>query len=99
MRIRSLTTVIVKVIMKKAALTTATKSTNKKAGAAQGCQDAQRNRELTLTRIAVSDVGDTRKALIGAIRAAGLPGNPTNVAHVQELRYEFEAARRNRRLN
>lgn len=89
--------------MKKAALTTATvtatKSTNKKAGAAQGCQDAQRNRELTLTRIAVSDVGDTKKALIGAIRAAGLPGNPTNVAHVQEFRYEFQAARRNRRLN
>lgn len=87
--------------MKKAALTTATatKSTNKKAGAAQGFQDAQRNRELTLTRIAASDVGDTKKALIGAIRAAGLPGNPTNVARVQELRNEFDAARCNRRLN
>ena len=87
--------------MKKAALTTATatKSTNKKAGAAQGFQDAQRNRELTLTRIAASDVGDTKKALIGAIRAAGLPGNPANVARVQELRDEFDAARRHRRLN
>lgn len=87
--------------MKKAALTTATatKSTNKKAGAAQGFQDARSNRELTLTRIAVSDVGDTKKALIAAIRAAGLPGNPANVARVQELCDEFDAARRHRRLN
>jgi hypothetical protein len=89
--------------MKKAALTTATtaatKSTNKKAGAAQGRQNARSDRKLALTRIAVSDVGDTKKALIAAIRAVGLPGNPTNVARVQELRDEFDAARRHRRLN
>lgn len=90
--------------MKKVAKTTssiamAPKHTNRKTSAVQAHQATRSNRELTLTRIAVSDVGDTKKALIGAIRAAGLPGNPTNVAHVQELRYEFEAARRNRRLN
>ena len=56
-------------------------------------------REVTLTRIAVSDVGDTKKALVAAIRAAGLPGNPTNVARVQELREDFDAARRHRRLS
>jgi hypothetical protein len=62
-------------------------------------QRTQSNREVALTRIAVSDVGDTKKALIAAIRAAGLPGNPTNVARVQELRDNFDAARRHRRLN
>lgn len=104
MRIRSLTTVIVKVLMKKAAKTTssvatAPKHTNRKTSAAQAHQGTRSNRELTLTRIAVSDVGDTKKALIAAIRAAGLPGNPANVARVQELRDEFDAARRHRRLN
>lgn len=87
--------------MKKAAQTTATtkKSNNKKAGAEQARQDTRSKRELTLTRIAVSDAGDTKKALISAIRAMGLPGNPTNVARVQELRDDFDAARRHRRLN
>jgi len=87
--------------MKKAAQTTATtkKSTNKRAGAEQARQDTRSKRELTLTRIAVSDAGDTKKALIAAIRARGLPGNPTNVARVQELRDDFDAARRHRRLN
>ncbi len=87
--------------MKKAAQTTATtkKSTNKRAGAEQARQDTRSKRELTLTRIAVSDAGDTKKALIAAIRARGLPGNPTNVARVQELRDDFDAARRHRRIN
>jgi hypothetical protein len=89
--------------MKNAATTTTatipTKRANDKAGAAQAHQDMQSDRDVTLTRIAVSDVGDTKKALIAAIRAAGLPGNPTNVARVQELRDDFDAARRHRRLN
>lgn len=90
--------------MKKAAKTTssvatAPKHANRKTSAAQAHQGTRSNRELTLTRIAVSDVGDTKKALIAAIRAMGLPGNPTNVARVQELRNEFDAARRHRRLN
>jgi hypothetical protein len=88
--------------MKNAATTTATfptKRANDKAGAAQTHLDTQRLREVTLTRIAVSDVGDTKKALIAAIRAAGLPGNPTNVARVKELRDNFDAARRHRRRN
>jgi hypothetical protein len=82
-----------------AATTFPTKRANDKAGAAQTHQDTQSDREVTLTRIAVSDVGDTKKALVAAIRAAGLPGNPTNVARVQELRDNFDAARRHRRLN
>ena len=53
-------------------------------------------REVTFTRIAGSDAGDTRKALVAAIRAAGLPGNPMNVARVQELRNNFNAARHHR---
>ncbi|PJJ18914.1 hypothetical protein CLU90_2122 [Janthinobacterium sp. 67] len=90
--------------MKKAAkitssVATAPKHANRKTGAAQAHQDTRSNRKLTLTRIAVSDVGDTKKALIAAIRAVGLPGNPANVARVQELRDEFDAARRHRRLN
>lgn len=85
--------------MKKAAkitssVATAPKHANRKTGAAQAHQDTRSNRKLTLTRIAVSDVGDTKKALITAIRAVGLPGNPANVARVQELRDEFDAARR-----
>jgi hypothetical protein len=84
--------------MKKAATDTTatipTKRPNQKAAA-----DTQSNREVILTRIAISDVGDTKKALVAAIRAAGLPGNPTNVARVQELRDDFDAARRHRRLN
>lgn len=62
-------------------------------------QRMQHFREVILTRIAVSDVGDTKKALVAAIRAAGLPGNPANIARVQELRNNFDAARRHRRLN
>jgi hypothetical protein len=65
----------------------------------QAHQHIQNHREVILTRIAVSDVGDTKKALVAAIRTAGLPGNPTNVARVQELREDFDAARRHRRLN
>jgi hypothetical protein len=56
-------------------------------------------REVILTRVAGSDVGDTRKAIVAAIRASGLPGNPKNFAHVQELRDNFHAARRHRGLN
>lgn len=89
--------------MKNAATTTTatilTKHANLKASATQAHQAAQSDREVTLTRIAVSDVGDTKKALVAAIRAAGLPGNPTNVARVQELRNNFDAVRRHRRLN
>lgn len=82
--------------------TTATLSTKRaiqKAGATQAHHDTQSDREVTLARIAVSDVGDTKKALVAAIRAGGLPGNPTNVARVQELRDNFNVARRYRRLN
>lgn len=91
--------------MKNAAITiiptTQTKRATKKADTSptQTQQRMERLREVTLTRIAVSDVGDTKKALVAAIRAAGLPGNPTNVARVQELRNNFDAARRHRRLN
>ena len=76
-----------------------TKRVIKKVGAIPTKQETHSDREVTLTRIAVSDVGDTKKALVAAIRAAGLPGNPTNVARVQELRNNFDAARRHRRLN
>lgn len=77
------------------------KRDNKKADASptQTQQRMARLREVTLIRIAVSDVGDTKKALVAAIRAAGLPGNPTNVARIQELRDDFYAAHRHRRLN
>jgi hypothetical protein len=78
-----------------------TKHANKKVGAtpAQAHRATQSDREVTLTRITVSDIGDTKKTLISAIRAAGLSGNPTNVARVQELRDDFYAARRHRHLN
>lgn len=89
--------------MKNAATTTTiiipTKHANKKASATRALHDTQNDREVTLTRIAVSDVGDTKKALVAAIRAAGLPGNPANVARVKELRDKFDAARRYRCLN
>ncbi|KAL0630740.1 hypothetical protein Q9L58_010403 [Maublancomyces gigas] len=55
--------------------------------------------DVILTRVAVSNVGDTKKALTAAIRAAGLPGNLTNVARGQELRENFDAAHRQRRLH
>lgn len=78
-----------------------TKRANKIADANQTKthQQTQQLREVTLIRIAVSGIGDTKKAVVAAIRAAGLPGNPTNVARVQELRDDFDAARRHRRLN
>ena len=91
--------------MKNAAITviptTPTKRATKNANTSptQTQQRMEKLREVTLTRIAVSDVGDTKKALVAAIRAAELPGNPTNVARVQELREDFGAARRHRRLN
>jgi hypothetical protein len=61
--------------MKNAATTATipTKRANDKASAAPAHQDTQSDREVTLTLIAVSDVGDTKKALAAAIRAAGLP--------------------------
>ena len=91
--------------MKNAAITAiptiSRKRANKKADASppQTQERMERLREVTLTRIAVSDVGGTKKALVAAIRAAGLPGNPTNVARVQELRNNFDGVRRRRRLN
>jgi len=56
-------------------------------------------REVTLIRIAVSDIGDTKKALLAAIRAAGLPGNPANVERVQALRKRFTDVRGQRYVN
>lgn len=59
--------------MKNAATTTTatipTKRASQKASATQAHQAAQSDREVTLIRIAVSDVGDTKKALVAAIRA------------------------------
>lgn len=78
-----------------------TKRASKKSDANQTKthQRTQQLREVTLTRIAISDVGGIKKVLVAAIRGAGLPGNVTNVARVQELRDDFDAARRHRRLN
>ena len=74
----------------------ATKRGNKQADATQAQLDAQKQREVTLIKVAASEAEDTQKALITAIRAAGLPGNPLNVARVQELRVQFDTARRQR---
>lgn len=70
------------------------KRASRKPVATQAQQDSQGGRELTLIRLALADVGDTKTALVAAIRAAGLPGNAANVARVKELRDNFDAARR-----
>ncbi len=84
--------------MKNAAIITLT-SVSTTPDKIQAQQHTQKCREVALIKVAISEAGDTKKALIAAIRAAGLPGNPTNVARVQELRDDFDAARRHRRLN
>ena len=87
--------------MKNAATTIPTRRVSQKSSATltKTQKRLQHLREVTLTRIAVSDMGCTKRALVAAIRAAGLPGNPMNVARVQELRNNFDAARRHRCLN
>jgi hypothetical protein len=84
--------------MKNAAIITLT-SVNTTPDKIQAQQHTQKCREVALIKVAVSEAGDTKKALIAAIRASGLPGNPLNVARVQELRGNFDAARRHRCLN
>lgn len=54
---------------------------------------------LVLRKIAASNPGSTKKAVVAALRVNGLAGNASNIERLQALAVEFDKGRRNRCLN
>ncbi|QDZ26561.1 hypothetical protein [Noviherbaspirillum sp. UKPF54] len=63
---------------------------------AAGKSPSAHDKEVKLIKTAATDTGHTKKAIMAALRAIGLAGNPANVERVQELRADFEMVRAQR---